>query len=85
MLVQIEGRSYRVLAGHLSIMEVANLLSLSKICVWDAIKRGYIPAETRGVHIEVPADFVERLIFGEVDCVDLPSDSQRTVRGGKCK
>lgn len=76
MRIQVGERSYRTLSAHLSIEAVADLLSLSKECVQNAIKRGYIPAETSGEQVMIPADFVEKILFGEVDQVNLPLESQ---------
>ena len=53
------------------------MLAISKICVQNAILTGQIPSQKYRNQVMIPADFAERVIFGDVDCVDLPLDSWR--------
>lgn len=85
MVIQVAGTSYTVSKECFSIDQVAATISISASCVKDAIRSGQIRSEKHGDQVMIPAEFVERLIFGDVNSVELPLDSQGIVGGGKCE
>lgn len=66
------------ISNYLTVAELAKLLNISRVAVFNRIKKGQIPAEKLGKIYVIPKEFVDKIVQ-KVDVSVLTDEGKREI------